>query len=118
MVQAVRDLGLAGVRHHGLFDDDMNVVTGLAGPVEETRSTSTSDGEQGPAAVAPSHEKPPRTSMPAASLPASLSAPPPASPRFVYNFTKISESWDFQVAHNVTPVVELSFMPAFLAGCT
>ena len=68
MVQAVRDLGLAGVRHHGLFDDDMNVVTGLAGPVEET---SASDGEQGPAAVAPSHEKkPPRTSTPAASLPA------------------------------------------------
>jgi xylan 1,4-beta-xylosidase len=26
LVQAVQDLGLQGVRHHGIFDDDMNVV--------------------------------------------------------------------------------------------
>ena len=27
LVQAVNDLGLGGVRHHGLLDDDMRVVT-------------------------------------------------------------------------------------------
>ena len=27
LVQAVSDLGLGGVRHHGLLDDDMRVVT-------------------------------------------------------------------------------------------
>lgn len=63
---AVTDLGLAGVRHHGLLDDDMRVVTGPG----------------------------------------------------AYDFTRVEASWRFQVAHNVTPIVELSFMPAVLANCT
>jgi xylan 1,4-beta-xylosidase len=36
----------------------------------------------------------------------------------VYNFSRISESWDYQVKLGVKPVVELSFMPAYLANCT
>ena len=64
--QAVADLGLQGIRHHGILDDDMNVVT------------------------APGK----------------------------YNFTLVEKSWLFQVQHNVTPIVELSFMPAILANCT
>ena len=66
LVLAVRDLGLAGVRHHGLLDDDMRVVTGPG----------------------------------------------------AYDFARVEASWRFQVAHNVTPIVELSFMPAVLANCT
>ena len=66
LVQAVHDLGLQGVRHHGIFDDDMNVVT--------------------------AHR--------------------------TYNFTLVEDSWRFQIANNVTPIVELSFMPAVLANCT
>jgi xylan 1,4-beta-xylosidase len=60
------ELGLGGVRYHGIFDDDMNVVTA------------------------------PRT----------------------YNFTLIDRSWDYQVSLGLTPVVELSFMPALLADCS
>lgn len=38
---------------------------------------------------------------------------------FVYNFTLIEQSWDYQVkVLQLRPVVELSFMPAALAGCT
>jgi hypothetical protein len=66
LTQATTDLGLQGVRGHGIFDDDMGVVVA------------------------------PRT----------------------YNFTLVEDSWRFQVAHNVTPIVELSFMPAILANCT
>ena len=64
--QAVGDMGLSGVRHHGLFDDDMGVVVG--------------------------HRE--------------------------YNFSKVVDSWEFQVQNGVTPIVELSFMPAWLAGCS
>ena len=64
--RAVADLGLAGVRYHGLFDDDMGVVT------------------------APG----------------------------VYNFTRVIAAWDYQRSLGVTPIVELSFMPAFLANCS
>ena len=64
--QAITDLGLQGIRHHGIFDDDMRVVT---------------------------------------------------SPRR-YNFSLVEKSWKFQVAQNVVPIVELSFMPAVLANCT
>eukprot|EP01052_Picozoa_sp_SAG31_P043363 SAG31_NODE_7199_length_1758_cov_44.919228_2_plen_277_part_00 len=63
---AVDQLGLAGVRHHGLLDDDMGVVT------------------------APGK----------------------------YNFTKVLSSWGYQRSLGVTPIVELSFMPAILAGCS
>ena len=66
LTQAVTDLGLSGVRGHGIFDDDMGVVIA------------------------------PRT----------------------YNFTLVEDSWRFQVKNNVTPIVELSFMPAILANCT
>ena len=62
--QAIADLGLQGVRHHGILDDDMNVVT------------------------APGR----------------------------YNFSLVEKSWLFQVQNNVTPIVELSFMPAILAN--
>jgi xylan 1,4-beta-xylosidase len=68
--QAVTDLGLGGVRYHGIFDDDMGpVVTG--GPGQR-----------------------------------------------VYNFTLIDKSWDYQIGLGLKPVVELSFMPSALAGCT
>ena len=72
LTAAVDELGLSGVRHHGLLDDDMGVVIG--------RNSATG--------------------------------------KYVYNFSKISSSWDYQVALGVSPVVELSFMPAFLANCT
>ena len=64
--RAVEDLGLSGVRHHGLLDDDMGVV------------------------VSPG----------------------------VYNFSKVIESWKYQRSLGVTPIVETSFMPAVLAGCS
>ena len=64
--QAINDLGLQGIRHHGILDDDMRVV------------------------IAPRK----------------------------YNFTLVEESWSFQVLNNITPIVELSFMPAILANCT
>jgi len=66
LLQATKDLGLEGVRHHGLLDDDMEVVS---------------------------------------------------SPG-VYNFTLVEASWAYQISIGVTPIVELSFMPAVLAGCT
>ena len=66
LAAAVKDLGLTGVRHHGLFDDDMAVV------------------------VAPGK----------------------------FDFTKIDASWDYQLSLDVTPIVELSFMPAHIANCT
>jgi hypothetical protein len=66
LTQAVSELGLQGVRYHGIFDDDMGVVVG--------------------------HRK--------------------------YSFAKIKESWDFQIGLGLHPIVELSFMPAVLAGCT
>lgn len=71
LTAAVHELGLRGIRHHGLLDDDMGVVTAA-----------------------------------------------PGSGGSIYNFSKISSSWDYQVALGVDPVVELSFMPAFLANCT
>ena len=73
LTAAVHELGLSGVRHHGLLDDDMGVVIGPPG--------GSSSGS-------------------------------------IYNFSKISSSWDFQVALGVSPVVELSFMPAYLANCS
>ena len=66
MQQATEEMGLSGVRHHGLFDDDMGVVIG--------------------------HRR--------------------------YNFSLVVDSWEFQVQNGVTPIVELSFMPAWLAGAT
>lgn len=63
---ATEQLGLSGVRHHGLLDDDMGVVV--------------SKGR--------------------------------------YNFTKVLQSWGYQRSVGVTPIVELSFMPAVLAGCS
>ena len=63
---ATEQLGLTGVRHHGLLDDDMGVVIA------------------------------PRT----------------------YNFSKVLSSWAYQRSLGVTPIVELSFMPAVLAGCS
>jgi hypothetical protein len=64
--KARTDLGLDGVRYHGLYDDDMGVV------------------------------------------------PAPG----VYNFTLVDSTWDFLLAQGTHPVVELSFMPAFVANCT
>ena len=64
--QAVTDLGLRGVRYHGLFDDDMAVVTA------------------------------PNT----------------------YNWTAIDSTWDYLLSLGVRPIVELSFMPAFVANCS
>ena len=66
LAQATKQLGLSGVRYHGLFDDDMAVV------------------------YAPGR----------------------------YNFTLIDSTWDFLLQHGVRPIVELSFMPAFVANCT
>ena len=63
---ATTTLGLDGVRYHGIFDDDMAVVT------------------------APG----------------------------VYNFTLIDSTWDFLLDAGTHPIVELSFMPAFIANCT
>jgi xylan 1,4-beta-xylosidase len=64
--QAVAELGLKGVRHHGLFDDDMGVVVA----------------------------------------------------KNKYNFSKVEASWDYQLSQGTTPIVELSFMPCALAGCS
>ena len=64
--KARSELGLSGVRYHGLFDDDLAVV------------------------------------------------PAPD----IYNFTLISNTWDFLLKNGVRPIVELSFMPAFIANCT
>ena len=61
------ELGLAGVRYHGLFDDDM-----------------------GPVVPAPGE----------------------------YNFTLVDSTWDFLLEQGTHPIVELSFMPAYLANCT
>lgn len=36
----------------------------------------------------------------------------------VYNFSNVLASWAYQRSLGVTPVVELSFMPAVLAGCS
>ena len=36
----------------------------------------------------------------------------------VYNFTSIDSTWDFLLAQKTHPVVELSFMPAYVANCT
>ena len=66
LLKARTQLGLGGVRYHGLFDDDMSVV------------------------VAPG----------------------------VYNFTAIDSTWDFLLKAGVRPIVELSFMPAFIANCS
>ena len=66
LVQAASELGLQGVRYHGIFDDDMAVVVGPG----------------------------------------------------IYNFTNIDATWDFLLANGVRPIVELSFMPAFVANCT
>ena len=38
--------------------------------------------------------------------------------KFQYNWTKADIAWDYQLSLGVTPIVELSFMPAFVAGCT
>ena len=35
-----------------------------------------------------------------------------------YNFSKVLASWAYQRSLGVTPIVELSFMPAVLAGCS
>ena len=35
-----------------------------------------------------------------------------------YSFAKIKKSWDFQIGLGLHPIVELSFMPAVLAGCS
>ena len=65
--RAVKELGLGGVRYHGLFDDDM-----------------------GPVVPAPGR----------------------------YNFSLVDSTWDFLRRQGSHPVVELSFMPAFVANCT
>ena len=71
LVQAIDELGLRGVRYHGMFDDDMGVVG----------SSGRMNG------------------------------------KFEYNFSALDDSWDFQVMHNVKPIIELSFMPELLANC-
>lgn len=65
--QARDELGLEGVRQHGLFDDDM-------GPVVTGHRT--------------------------------------------YNFSSIERLWSSMVDLKLHPVVELSFMPSFLANCS
>lgn len=35
-----------------------------------------------------------------------------------YNFSQIMASWDYQLGLGLTPIVELSFMPAVLANCS
>ena len=35
-----------------------------------------------------------------------------------YNFSLVDSTWDFLIAQGTHPIVELSFMPAFLANCT
>ena len=71
MAQAASELGMRGVRYHGLFDDDM-------GPVV-TRDVGGS---------------------------------------IVYNWTLVDSTWDALLAHGVQPIVELSFMPAWIANCS
>ena len=39
-------------------------------------------------------------------------------PRARYNFSKIDSSWEFLLSKGVTPIVELSYMPALLGNCT
>ena len=34
----------------------------------------------------------------------------------VYNFTLVDDTWDFLLKNGVHPIVELSFMPAFIAS--
>ena len=70
MADAVVELGMTGVRYHGIFQDDNGPVVG-----------------------------------------GTLNHP-------TYNFTLIDSTWDHLLAHNVTPIVELSFMPAVLANCS
>jgi len=70
--QARQELGLAGVRYHGIFDDDM-------GPVVTVE---------------------------------------PGTGKHLYNFTSLDSTWDFLLSLGVRPIVELSFMPAFLANCS
>jgi xylan 1,4-beta-xylosidase len=67
--RAAQELGLEGVRYHGLFDDDMGPVVTVEGGI--TR----------------------------------------------YNFTALDSTWDFLLSSGVRPIVELSFMPAFVANC-
>ena len=67
---AREQLGLQGVRYHGLFDDDMGPVVRLDGG------------------------------------------------RPVYNFTALFSTWDYMLSIGVRPIVELSFMPAWLANCS
>ena len=71
---AVDELGMRGVRHHGMFDDDM-----------------------GPVVVGKSHD---------------------AAPVYSYNFSLLEESWKYQLSLGTKPILEFSFMPAVLAGCT
>ena len=68
--QAVKELGMQGVRYHGLYDDDMTVVV------------------------------------------------PAAAGAYTFNFTALGQSWDYQKSIGLTPIVELSFMPALLANCS
>ena len=35
-----------------------------------------------------------------------------------YSFAKVKQSWDFQAGLGLHPIVELSFLPAVLAGCS
>ena len=72
--QAATELGLQGVRYHGLYDDDM-------GPVV-TRSGNVPGGA------------------------------------LQFNWTLVDSTWDFLLSRGVRPIVELSFMPAFIANCS
>eukprot|EP01047_Picozoa_sp_COSAG01_P015320 COSAG01_NODE_766_length_13741_cov_16.630479_12_plen_348_part_00 len=65
--QAADELGMAGVRYHGIYGDDNGPVVKYPGE---------------------------------------------------YNFTQILSTWDFLHQAHMKPVVELSFMPAFLANCS
>lgn len=35
-----------------------------------------------------------------------------------YNWAKVDSSWDYMLSCGVTPIVELSYMPAYLANCS
>ena len=63
LIEARDTMGLQGIRQHGIFDDDMGVVTG--------------------------HRQ--------------------------YDWTYVDKLWGRLVGAGLTPVVELSFMPAVLA---
>jgi xylan 1,4-beta-xylosidase len=73
---------MQGVRYHGMYDDDMNVI--VPNLTSETLNVTAKT----------------------------------RSPAYSFNFSFIEQSWDYQHALGMSPIVELSFMPAIFANCS